>query len=1369
MGMEPVVIMVTGSKNNIDWHNIRRIIGKTDFIPKILEFDSRKITSKLMKHIKKKYLSNENFTFEKIYRASRACGPLVKWVTSQIQFSEILNAVAPMEAELKSLERKSSVLKDQQEQISALLDSLTAKIKGYSDEYKILISEAARIEDQLKMVKVKVERSVKLLINLSSEKERWEHDSKDYEKQTATLVGDALLASAFLAYIGYFNQGYRERLLSMWIEQLYNYNVETKENLNLIQYLSNPSQKLEWTAHRLPNDTLCFENAIMMTRFNRYPLMIDPSGQAVSFLMDFFNNNKNSKRKMIRTSFLDSAFLKHLESALRFGNALLVEDVENIDPVLNSVLNREIFKSGGRIMITVGAKEIDFSPHFTIFLSTRDPACHFTPDLCSRVTFVNFSATQASLASQCMNKILKSERPDIDRKRSDLLKLQGEFKVQLRKLEDDVLVALNSVKTNILEDDAVMESLETLKKNSNEITQKMRESEEVMETFTEVALMYGTFSQCSARIYFTLEELSTTHFLYQFSLPFFLQIVDDTLDENRNEELSSLSPVDKKDSIKRLDIVTVSLFKTAFMRAGRSLLQKDHAAFALRLAQVYLQSSPDRIDLGEMNFFLKVKDAGFDAEATPNLPSTVPLQRSQLVMLNKLTKLAGFKALLEHMQTNEDIWRKFILGDESTEKVDETMDEKKSKNVGVTSFPSGWEVDTGESQQNLQRHLFQRVVLTKVLRPELLESVTREFIDSVLGAGFCDILSNPSLDSIVLQETHSSTPLLLVTFPGYDASFRVTSLASRLDKKVCMLAMGSPEGFASADAAINLAARRGNWILLTNVHLAPSWLSSLEKRLHRLETHRDFRIFLTMELNPKVPANLVRMSNVVIFEPPRGIKSSMVRIFSSLHKNQVDKAPAERSRLYFLLAWLHSIILERLRYAPVGWTKTFEFSEADYRCATNIVDEWVDKVAQGRLNVKPSQLPWGAIRTSLKTVVYGGRIDNRFDQERLEAFVNKFFSAESYSRAFPLASKLSRDTKKMESIIKIPDFRGFTDFYNWIKDLQELSSPEYLGLPANAKSLLLREQARRLVEVFGRLQITDTESASILSPHERKERRGSITSSHPPWWERVGKLVKYWLKIFPPKIFSLTSGRPAAASALIRCLQREIAMFKSQHEIIFSDLKNADAYFEGKQQASNRTRDVLRVLGTEDKAPRTWNISSRDVNMSASVWMQDLINRIQGINQVAQGFVKDIGQRPIWLGGLCNPEAFVAASRQEVARAEKCAVDSLELKVVISESPASSGSEFTYHGFTLFGAESIENKLVLSEQESQKLPFVHFQWCKKASNQPRVESKSVVLPVYLDSSRKKYLFQLKLHFTGDHDYQIFSERGTCISVWCPPS
>ncbi|KAG7251430.1 hypothetical protein CRUP_005404, partial [Coryphaenoides rupestris] len=157
-------------------------------------------------------------------------------------------------------------------------------------------------------------------------------------------------------------------------------------------------------AQAIKADLAAFRTDIARTE---YPLIIDPSGQATEFIM-----NEYKDRKITRTSFLDDAFRKNLESALRFGNPLLVQDVESYDPILNPVLNREVRRTGGRVLITLGDQDIDLSPSFVIFLSTRDPTVEFPPDLCSRVTFVNFTVTRSSLQSQCLNKVLKAERPD---------------------------------------------------------------------------------------------------------------------------------------------------------------------------------------------------------------------------------------------------------------------------------------------------------------------------------------------------------------------------------------------------------------------------------------------------------------------------------------------------------------------------------------------------------------------------------------------------------------------------------------------------------------------------------------------------------------------------------------------------------------------------------------------------------------------------------------------------------------------------------------------------------------------------------------------------------------------------------------------
>jgi dynein heavy chain 1, cytosolic len=71
-----------------------------------------------------------------------------------------------------------------------------------------------------------------------------------------------------------------------------------------------------------------------------------------------------------------------------------------MDSFLNSVLNRETHKAGGRTLITVGDSDIDFSPSFKLFLTTRDPTVEFSPEFRSRITLVNFTLTPSSLQNQ---------------------------------------------------------------------------------------------------------------------------------------------------------------------------------------------------------------------------------------------------------------------------------------------------------------------------------------------------------------------------------------------------------------------------------------------------------------------------------------------------------------------------------------------------------------------------------------------------------------------------------------------------------------------------------------------------------------------------------------------------------------------------------------------------------------------------------------------------------------------------------------------------------------------------------------------------------------------------------------------------------
>lgn len=498
-----------------------------------------------------KYLDNPDYNFEKINRASLACGPLVKWAIAQLNFSSMLKRIEPLRNELDSLQAEAESNKRKAAEIDSVIANLEKSIASYKEEYANLVSQAQAIKADLAAVQAKVDRSVALIQSLSSERERWEQSSETFKNQMQTIAGDVLLSAAFLAYAGYFDQQYRQNLFNCWCTHLQQAGILYRSDLARTEYLSTADERLRWQANCLPSDELCVENAIMLKRYNRYPLIIDPSGQATRFLL-----NEYSSKKITKTSFLDDSFRKNLESALRFGNPLLVQDVENYDPILNPVLNREVRKTGGRVLITLGDQDIDLSPSFSIFLSTRDPTAEFTPDLCSRVTFVNFTVTRSSLQSQCLNQVLKAERPDIDEKRSDLLKLQGEFHVKLRQLEKSLLQALNDAKGRILDDDNVISTLEKLKNEAADIFRKVEETDKVMAEVDAVSQQYMPLSHACSSIYFTLEGLNQVHFLYQYSLQFFLDIYSDVL--LRNAHLDGVN-----DSNVRLSIVTKDLFEVS--------------------------------------------------------------------------------------------------------------------------------------------------------------------------------------------------------------------------------------------------------------------------------------------------------------------------------------------------------------------------------------------------------------------------------------------------------------------------------------------------------------------------------------------------------------------------------------------------------------------------------------------------------------------------------------------------------------------------------------------------------------------------------------------------------------------------------------
>ncbi len=220
--------------------------------------------------------------------------------------------------------------------------------------------------------------------------------------------------------------------------------------------------------------------------------------------------------------------------------------------------------------------------------------------------------------------------------------------------------------------------------------------------------------------------------------------------------------------------------------------------------------------------------------------------------------------------------------------------------------------------------------------------------------------------------------------------------------------------------------------------------------------------------------NLLRVGEILVFEPPPGIRANLLRTFSTVPAARMMKPPNERTRLYFLLAWFHAVVQERLRYCPLGWAKYYEFNESDLRVACDTLDTWIDTMALGRTNLPPekvrptrchhrlwndgtdvwrhAQVPWDALGTLLAQCIYGGKIDNEFDQRLLTSFLRKLFLAKSFEADFALVARTPVASED-PCTIAMPEGIRRDQFLQWIEALSDRQNPAWLGLPNNAEKV----------------------------------------------------------------------------------------------------------------------------------------------------------------------------------------------------------------------------------------------------------------------------------------------------------------------------
>ncbi|KAG5479103.1 hypothetical protein LSCM1_02952 [Leishmania martiniquensis] len=1455
--LEAVGVLM-GEKNCEDWDSLKNCIRRDDFLASVRSFRPDEISEPARERVRG-MMRDSKFTVEAAYRASKAAGPLMQWVFFQVKYSAIYQRVAPVRSKIEKLIKARDVklkgLGVAQEEVRQKESSLQ-QLKG---EYQKATAQIAELQQRIAAVSAKCNRAQTILRQLLDERDRWEREVQSFDSEARTTLGDCVMSAVFLAYTGFYDEHTRERvLMPRWVACLQRATIPVRKGLSVTEYLSPATQQLAWEEAGLPKDRLDIDNAAIMHRCQRYVLLIDPTGVATNFVLRYY-----AAKKITKASFSRHGYMKQLEMAVRFGYPILMEDAEHLDPAVLPLLNGEVRCHGTRYITRIGPHEVDLAPSFRLLLHTRNPNFQPPPNLAGQVCVVNFTITLSSLQSQCLHYTLLHERPDVDEKRTKLLRAQGEYQLRLRVLEDKLLTRIAETEGSLLDDDTLIESLTELKEEATRIAGDIADSENSMREIRSVEDMYRPIATVVAQAHFALQRFEELNPYYYYNVRFVLSVLDDAL------RALPATRAPAADAGLRLQQLTYAIFVLLHRRVVRGMFHEDHLVWALRLAQLRsamgttgAESAPASLTVASATAFRNgsggdsavmpyewewilycLRVAGSTANAgSPSavtsrtttadtsedggagsalasvsasvaLPPVVRracpalgLQSCQALAL--LLEKPAFKEVRQTLTTQASAWE-VVLTSASPVATSETA-------LPAECFPPG--------ASRVRRLLLLALILLNTRRDAFVEAVRQLlasfFSPKEMGAAaapaaaagtegvaalFTEDFFAPQTNDLadgIMAELSAATPLLMVADTMFDPALRVEELAKRTGASLYVVAMGSVESIVNADLYLADATKAGGWVLLKNAHLACGYMDQLEKQLHfqrsEGQLNSEFRLFLTAERDRSasvpsttgatattaagasskaLPINLIESSVVVVYEAPPGMQSSLLQTYgeypavaaaasdgtgASSVVTHAGAATASSStslqRLYLAAAWLHSVIIERILYKPLGWSEAYEYTEVEYQRVMQAVQAWSSTAAASTApdsGADVLEVSWDALRAIVATTVYGGKVSNVFDQHVLNVFCRKLLRPETLQDAAQFVSKAAAAAAGTP----LPPILGRTrtELLQWIHSLPGGSSdPAWLGLPIGADRMTRARSATEVVERLSLVQsVLDDELTFADIESDAQATTGGTAAPSPKggvlrstrWAAKVQSYCAAWHPLLRNALQKLEShpfvvqsvarheeetverisapntraaikgaSQPSAVVApLVLAVQREAVAAVQLVRHLLTCIRELREVVKEERTPSSVHRGLIEEL-MKDRVPAVWAAHLRGIHGSAAntvfvgLWFADVQQRLRQLLELATAaHGGQLAKTPVRLGALFSPGAFLTAFKQHCARAERVPLEQLVPQVEVAAATGAAAAsaaglvprranEMVFTGLALYSAQvDAAGRCVLSD------------------------------------------------------------------------